>query len=357
MPLAGRNICLGAALLGAGHGGIARVGRLTALSLCESGANPKLLSLLDDKALAVGDVNVWRASGSKMTFALKCLSQVVSGANLIYDSVGLARAHLNLPIVGRPYAVWMHGIEVWNNLTPHKKNVLKGASLRLVNSEFTLRRYREEHGELVNATVCWLATEQDNPPEVFPDYSGPPTAMILGRVDGLDSYKGHAELVAAWPRVVSAVPGAVLLIVGSGPGLPALKRLVARSEVAGQIEIAGFVAESDMPSFWRRAHLLAMPSRKEGFGLVYIEAMRNGLPVIASIHDAAPEVNIHGRTGYNVDLDKGDDLTSRLVELLRSPDLCRELGRASLERWSNHFCFSAFRRRITPIIEEFSRGT
>jgi phosphatidylinositol alpha-1,6-mannosyltransferase len=96
-----------------------------------------------------------------------------------------------------------------------------------------------------------------------------------------------------------------------------------------------------------------MPSRGEGFGIVYIEAMRYGLPIIASIHDAAPEINVHGETGYNVDLDRPDELPDAIVRLLRERDHARLLGRQGRKRWQENFSFSAFRSRFRPILHEF----
>ena len=96
-----------------------------------------------------------------------------------------------------------------------------------------------------------------------------------------------------------------------------------------------------------------MPSRGEGFGLVYIEAMRYGVPVIASIHDAGQEVNVDGQTGYNVSLDRPRELGDRLVELLSSPSLMRQLGAAGRVRWHEFFRFSAFKRQFLPIVDAF----
>lgn len=352
-PLTGQELFLGAAFLSAGSGGIARVARLTAMAAIDAGADLAMLSLLDKEPVAVRDVAVSRANGIRVAFAARCAIGALSRQHFIYDSTGLARAHLRLPGGGRPYAVWMHGIEVWGELHPGARAALLRSNLQLVNSEFTLRKYHERHGGRVDAKVCWLATEDDEPAATSPDFSGLPTVMILGRIDNSEGYKGHAELLAVWPRVVSAVPDARLLVVGHGPGFDEFKGLVAASPVAANIELAGFIPEAEIPAYWRRAHVLAMPSRKEGFGLVYIEAMRQALPVIGSIHDASPEVNIHGETGFNVDLDKGDGLAEYLVELLRSPDLCRDLGRAGQRRWIEHFRFGKFKERIVPILQEF----
>jgi phosphatidylinositol alpha-1,6-mannosyltransferase len=129
--------------------------------------------------------------------------------------------------------------------------------------------------------------------------------------------------------------------------------LAAQSPARESIEFLGFVPEDDMPALWRRAHVFAMPSRGEGFGLVYIEAMRYGVPVIASIHDAGQEVNLDGETGFNVSLDRPREISDRLVELLSSPSLLRQMGAAGRRRWHELFRFSAFKRRFLPIVDAF----
>ena len=223
----------------------------------------------------------------------------------------------------------------------------------LAISQFTLDRARAKHGPLNQARLCWLATEQDEPPE-FIARDGPPTALILGRISLDESYKGHNERVDAWPRVIRAVPDARLLIAGAGSGLDALRARAAASPATDSIEFLGFVPEADLDALWRRVSVFAMPSRGEGFGLVYIEAMRRSVPVIASTHDAGQEINIDGETGFNASLDNKDELADRLIELLANPDKRRRLGANGLARWSEHFRFSRFRDRFLNIIGPFA---
>jgi phosphatidylinositol alpha-1,6-mannosyltransferase len=142
------------------------------------------------------------------------------------------------------------------------------------------------------------------------------------------------------------------LIAGDGPGRAVLHELVSRSRVRGQIEFRGHVPEERVEALWSRATLFAMPSLREGFGLAYIEAMRHALPVLASVHDAAPEINLDGITGHNVDLGRPGALVDRLVHLLRDRDAARALGRAGQARWREHFTYSAFRRRFAPLLDE-----
>jgi phosphatidyl-myo-inositol dimannoside synthase len=222
----------------------------------------------------------------------------------------------------------------------------------VANSNYTRQRSIRQDKVFESAHVCWLATSEDEPPEPPALLDGPPVVLIHGRRDDA-AYKGHKELIETWPAVVKGVPEARLIIVGGGPFIDRYRAMAASSEAARFIEIAGFVTESVLPTLWRRAVVFAMPSRGEGFGLAYIEAMRWKIPVIASVHDAGAEVNIHDETGFNVDLTRPRDLRDSLVELLRDRDLARRLGAAGQGRWREHFCYSAFRARFSGQLNGF----
>lgn len=337
---------LGTTLLAAGHGGIACVARMTAKTLIDHGDNPTILSLLDDYPVKIAGSEAATARGSRLNYIARCHVAAFSHDRFLYDSVGTARAHPRLPGLRRPYGVWIHGVEVWNGLGADRERALRGADFVLVNSHFTLKKFQDIHGPLKNARVCWLATEEDEPPQKSPMFDGPPTVLILARADAGEMYKGHRELIESWPDVMAAIPDARLVIAGSGSGLGEMKDLASRSAAAENIEIKGFVAESDMADLWCSAHIFAMPSRGEGFGLVYIEAMRHGLPVIASIHDAGQEINIDGQTGYNVDLDQPEQLAERIISLFENTKEARKFGQAGYELWKQNFRFTAFKQRL-----------
>ncbi|SUS08917.1 conserved hypothetical protein [uncultured Defluviicoccus sp.] len=335
----------------AGRGGICRVARLMARACIDAGWQVAALDLLDAEPPADLGIPIALFRGNRIAFAWACHRAALAGSFLLYDHLGTARAHPRLPGLKRPHAVWIHGIEVWEGARADRLAVARRADLLLCNTEHTKRRALDLFGEPFDrAQVCWLATEEYEPPSEPARFDGPPTVLILGRVDE-GRYKGHRELIECWPRVLSVVPDAWLLAVGGGTGLDAVSTEAARSTVAGKIEVLGFVPEEHIEPIWRRAHALAMPSRGEGFGLVYIEAMRRGLPVIASVHDAAPEVNLDGVTGYNVNLDKPDELPDRIIRLLRDPNHAAAMGRAGQARWAEHFRYSAFRRRFQKVID------
>jgi phosphatidylinositol alpha-1,6-mannosyltransferase len=339
-----------AASLSMDEGGIARVARLMLGTAQEAGTPLAAMALLGEGAIALGDLRVRQFGGSKPGFFAAVQLGSLGMTHILFDSAGLARARPRPPFPMRPYAVFMHGIEAWEALRPRGRYAFERARLVIVNSAYTLARHQALHGLLPHARVCPLSTESEGAPTRLSDFSGPPTVLILGRIETKESYKGHDELIAAWPEVRLAVPGARLLIAGGGSGLERIRSLAA---VTRGVEVLGFVAESDLPGLWGQAHVFAMPSRNEGFGIVYAEAMRYSLPVLASTHDAGREVNVHGETGLNVDLDAPGALAAALVALLRDPNRARILGAAGHERWRQHYRPSVFRERFTPMLLEF----
>jgi phosphatidylinositol alpha-1,6-mannosyltransferase len=356
--MAGRkpSVLLAAASLQPGKGGISRVARLMARVLAERLANGQInvraLTLADQAAPPDLALGVKTARGSQHRFVANALRCGLTSTHVIYDAPPLARTHALPPLRYRPALSYIHGIEVWH--APHKYiTAAKRMRTILANSAFTRRTADALHGGFARADVCWLATEEDSlPPPAAPVSARPPVVLVVGRLVG-DRPKGHRELIACWPQVTAAVHGAMLHIVGDGPDRPVLTGLAAASAASANIVFHGFVDERGLSDHYARARVYAMPSRGEGFGLVYIEAMRHGLPVIASIRDAAPEVVVDGQTGYVVDQDDPGALADVVIRLLRDPRHAQELGTAGQQRWQANFRYGAFRDRFGAMLDEF----
>ena len=327
------------------QGGIARVCDLSARVALEAGLLLSLLSV-EDEGGRFARSGLWKGyRGSRTRFVLACARSSIRGDQLFYDQLGTARAHIMPRTLARSFGVWIHGIEVWDQLRPDRLRVAHRAGFMLANSDFTRERAIGYDKVFSSARVCWLGTAEDEPPENPGDREGPPIALIVGRLDDT-AYKGHRELIEVWPSVVRAIPDARLVIAGAGPSLERHRSLAAASSAADRIDILGFVEEDDLPKLWRSAHIFAMPSRGEGFGIAYIEAMRWGVPIVASVHDAAQEINVHAETGFNVNLDRVGELGEALILLLRNRELGRRMGAAGQKRWRAHFCYSAFKARF-----------
>jgi phosphatidylinositol alpha-1,6-mannosyltransferase len=343
------DLSVAAQYLRPGNGGIAEVARVTTKALARRGGL-QALACLEPSDYAVEGVPVRGFGGRRARFLLGLEAASLASARLLYDFAGTARSGALL-FPRRPYAVWAHGIEVWDEVRADRRRALQRAGLVLVNSAYTRERADPTLGRLRDVRICRLGSWEDAAPARAPS-PGPPTVLLLGRLEtGLP--KGQGVLISLWPKVVAALPEARLLLVGRGPGLARARELAHASSAAASIEAPGFVPDEEIEAVWSRASLFAMPSLTEGFGLVFIEAMRRGLPVIASRADAGAEVNIDGVTGYT--LDRGDEgrLVEAIVELLRDRDRAAQMGAAAQARWRAEFCFSAFAGRLDAALGDF----
>ncbi|MEU8571457.1 glycosyltransferase family 4 protein [Streptomyces pathocidini] len=156
--------------------------------------------------------------------------------------------------------------------------------------------------------------------------------------------KGQDTLIRAMPRILAAVPDAVLLIVGGGPYRADLERLAAETGVADSVRFTGAVPWEELPAHYGAGDVFAMPCRTrrggldvEGLGIVYLEASATGLPVVAGDSGGAPDAVLDGETGWVVRGESAEDAADRIATLLKDPELRRrmgERGRAWVEeRW------------------------
>lgn len=350
------NIYCGFESLIAGNGGIARVARLMLKALIEEAENHSFkiggICFNGDIPINYGKKSFISAYGSKIRYLSSVQKASLSYGHFIYDFLGMARAHCQIPFLRRPFMSWVHGIEIWENARKDRIKWARRANVLISNSQFTMDRMQLYHGDFKNLKVCWLGTETDDVPRLCPKEGTPPVVLMISRLDK-NSYKGHEEIIKSWNIVVSAIPDAKLVIIGNGPGYGYLKDLAANAATAFCIDFRGFISEEEIENVWAEASVFAMPSRGEGFGLVYIEAMRHRLPIIASVHDAGSEINVDGKTGFNVDMDKPGELPERIIFLLKNRNKSIEMGKMGQEYWAKHFTYTAFKGRFVKVLNEF----
>ncbi|MDQ2750506.1 MAG: glycosyltransferase family 4 protein [Pseudonocardiales bacterium] len=158
---------------------------------------------------------------------------------------------------------------------------------------------------------------------------------VIVCVSRLVPRKGQDTLIRALPAIRAQVPGAVLLLVGSGPYYDKLAELAQRCGVAQHVVLTGGVPWSQLPAHYAAGDVFAMPCRTrragmdvEGLGIVYLEASATGLPVLAGASGGAPDAVREGDTGFIVDGRDEQAVAQRLVTLLADPGLRARMGAA-----------------------------
>ena len=157
--------------------------------------------------------------------------------------------------------------------------------------------------------------------------------VSLGR---LHENKDFGLLIRAFAELRRSGVEARLTIGGEGPERGALEALAASEGVADCVSFPGWI--DDRAAFFARADLFVLSSQVEPFGIVLIEAMAHGVPVVATRTDGPLDILTHGETGLLVARQSVEEMSAALMDLCADPDRARRLGaqgRASvLERWS-----------------------
>lgn len=161
--------------------------------------------------------------------------------------------------------------------------------------------------------------------------------QILLSVGRIVPRKGFDAVIRALPEIITKVPNAHYLIVGTGHYRPALESLVADLNLDSHVTFAGLVADEDLADYYRLCDLFVMPNREmpdgdtEGFGLVFLEANACGKPVVGGIAGGAVEAVKSGENGLLVDGWSVKDIGEAITRLLTDKDLYDRIAARALE--------------------------
>jgi phosphatidylinositol alpha-1,6-mannosyltransferase len=261
---------------------------------------------------------------------------------LVLTGPRLARAGLR-------YASIVHGAELTvpaavPGLKRWLVHALRGADLLYAVSEYTAEQIRDLIGPSGRPEVEILRARVDvarfRPEAGTVDVrarmgipEGAEVVLCFGRVV---ARKGVDRLIEALPAVRERVPGAIVVVAGTGPRLKAARRLAART--GAPVVFAGRVPDEDAPSLYATAAVFALPVADrwgglevEGLGVVLLEAAASGVPCVTGRSGGTPEAVIDGETGFVVNGRDVAALADRIAWLLEHPADARSMGAAGRE--------------------------
>ncbi len=243
------------------------------------------------------------------------------------------------------YYLVAHGIEVWRPFTLAERLALRGAEKILCVSDYT-RRQLLQHCPLPEGRAVVLPNGLDPafPIEAAPVRPGPPVILVVSRLTKADRYKGVEHMIEALPQIRAEIPLATMRIIGRGDDLPRLQLLRNRLGLRSAVEFLGYVDDRRLAAEIQACNLFALPSEREGFGLVFLEAMASGRPCLGARAGGIPEV-ITPETGVLADYGDVPGIAAAAVTALRQPwDQEAILARA------RHFSYSQFQAHLASLL-------
>jgi glycosyltransferase involved in cell wall biosynthesis len=273
------------------------------------------------------------------------LSRLVQGK--AEQSFHLIHAHAPLPCghaalllsrkLGIPFVVTVHGLDAF--LTEQVKGsaglTCRDIAREVYESASRVICISRSVAEVVQQGACGKAKTEVVYNGVNSNLFSPgsekndrPTVLSVGN---LIHIKGHELLLRAMAEIASACPELKLRIIGEGPERPRLEALTRELNLAGRVEFLGRRAHSEVANEMRNCTVFALPSRFEGLGCVYLEAMACGKPVIACVGQGIGDIVATGKNGFLVSPDQPEELSQVLQKLLADGPLRASIGAAGRE--------------------------
>ena len=348
-------------------GGIQMAGRQTAAALAsiadERGWSCAFLSLNDENGEHQVEVGPLRFkfrgfNRNKTSFIVAALRFARSRPNVIFaahPNLGPIAAAMKLFAHQAQIIVGTHGIEVWKPLTPLRRIALRRADLVLAPSSDTARKLTSTQGvpaEKIRRLPWPLGPDfldlADSPgglpyPPQFPRGR---IVLSVGRWAANERYKGADHLIQVVSELAPEFPDLHLVLVGAGDDLPRLQKLGLAARIPSNVHFISGLSRRELAGCYAACDIFALPSTGEGFGLVFLEAMAFGKPVIGTTLGGIPDIVEDGVTGILVEPDNPSSLPGALRSLLPDNDLRLRMGRRGGEVVRERHGFERFKANL-----------
>lgn len=291
-----------------------------------------------------------------LAFAVKERPRLIISTHVNFSPVAL----LARLLTGTRYVVVAHGIDIHPGLGTLRRLALRRADAVWAVSRWTRERCLSLGLPGQNVTVLANTVDHQN----F-DIGGPEHALrsrhglrpddkvllTVARLDPAERYKGYDTVVRALPALSREVGAVRYLLVGAGADRARVEALAGQLGVSDCVTFCGFVDDDQLSAHYRLADVFVMPSKGEGFGIVFLESMACGTPVVGGNQDGTRDALVDGALGLLVDPDDESALATELAALLHGQGPAewfqpRQLRDACLEAHGR----DAFSRRVSAAL-------
>jgi glycosyltransferase involved in cell wall biosynthesis len=230
-------------------------------------------------------------------------------------------------LTGIPYWVVAHGLEVWDIENNATKLALRKADKIISVSNYTRQRLLEDKSIDLEKIVLLPNTFDANQFKINPKPTyllkrynltdEQPIILTVTRMGSMAKYKGYDQILNALVKIRLCIPNVHFILAGKGDDLPRINALVTSLNLQDCVTIAGFVPDEELCAYYNLCDVFALPSKGEGFGIVYLEALACGKPVLAGNQDGSTDPLAEGKLGCLVDPDNVEEIAENLIQIIQ----------------------------------------
>lgn len=278
-------------------------------------------------------------------------------------------AYLLKRVFGISYWVVAHGIEVWNLQNSNLHTALKHADSILAVSHYTRDRILKEQNldpdqvvvlpNTFDADNFQIAPKPDSLLKRYGLQAQQPVILTVARLSKSEQYKGYDKILTALPQIRQAIPNVHYILVGKGDDRTRVEDLIAKLQLQDCVTLAGYIPDAELNSHYNLCDLFAMPSKGEGFGIVYLEALACGKPTLGGNKDGALDALCHGELGALVDPDDTDAIAQTVIQILQGayPNSLVYQPEALREKVINQYGFERFQKTLGSYLENHFKSS
>ena len=326
-----------------------------------------VLSLYDDKPdlRYVESKYFHGCDKNKIYFLFNSLVQIIRSDKIILGHINLSVIGFIAKLFSKEVILVAHGIEVWNADSSIKNYMLRNADLILSVSRFTKSKILEKSSINPEKIVVFPNTldpyfkfnntsQSIGLKKKYGIHSGSKIVLTVSRLSSKEQYKGYEKVINVLPGIISNFPDVKYLIVGGGDNseINRIKILIEDLNLQDEVVLTGEIVDDELNELYRTADVFIMPSFGEGFGIVFIEALANGLSVIAGNKDGSTDPLMDGKLGILVDPCSSDQIKNALIETLNkqiNEDIQnRDFLKAEVQR---NFGFNRFKENLNTVLK------
>lgn len=267
-----------------------------------------------------------------------------------------------------PYWILVYGVDAWDVQNKWQTKALHAAEKIVSISGYTRDR---------------LIQEQNLPPDNFsllpvtfdasrfkigpkPDYllkryglqPQQPVILTVTRLSSADGYKGYDQIIQALPEIHRQIPNLHYVITGKGDDRSRVEQLITQLNLQECITLTGFIPDNELNDHYNLCDVFAMPSKGEGFGIVYLEALACGKPTLGGNQDGAIDALSHGELGVLVNPDDVDAIALTLTQMLQRiyPHPILYQPQALRQKVIEKFGFERFQQTLADLLRNANLG-